>query len=292
MEKKIIATFGGVQSQVGEFSVNRVLPNKFRRIVGPFFFLDHMLPLRFAAREAAGPDGDFAHPHRGIATYTYLLSGEMEHYDSRGNHGIVGAGGAQWMNAGNGIVHDENPSPAFQSKGGLLHGLQFWVNLPARKKAEAPEYLGVQNGDISRIALPNNAGFLKVLIGEYDAEKSPVPTYSQQFNYHVQLQPGASAVVKIADGFQSAVFAAAGKILVDGLEHQTSELLMLSDEGSQITLKNIGESLADIMIFGGEPYTEPIANHGPFVMNYEHEIPVAYSDFKSGKYGKIEYEKV
>src|SRR5687767_4729184 len=107
MKKKTTITYKGQRADVAHFKVMRMLPNRYVRTVGPFFFLDYMLPLELQPKKAELPDGSFAHPHRGIATFTYLLSGKVEHFDSRGNHGITSTGGAQWMNSGNGIIHDE-----------------------------------------------------------------------------------------------------------------------------------------------------------------------------------------
>lgn len=289
MEKKIAVTYNGTMSQVGDLTVNRLLPNKYTRTVGPFFFLDHLIPTEVKPKKAKAPDGNFAHPHRGIATFTYLFSGELEHFDSRGHHGIVGAGGAQWMKAGNGIIHDENPTQSFQEKGGLLHGLQFWINLPAKNKAESPDYLAVQREDFPEITLPENAGRLKVLIGEFNGTKSPVQTYSRQFNYHLQLNTKASFIFNVHPDFESAAFIASGELNVNGASHKKGELLVFEIAGSEIKIVNTGESPADVILFGGEGYPEPIVAEGPFVMNSESEIGLAYREFYNGNYGKISY---
>jgi len=289
MEKKTAVTYNGTMSQVGDLRVMRLLPNRYTRTVGPFFFLDHLIPTEVKPKKAKAPDGSFAHPHRGIATFTYLFSGELEHFDSRGHHGIVGSGGAQWMKAGNGVIHDENPTQAFQEKGGLLHGLQFWINLPAKNKAEPPDYLAVQGEDFPAIELPGNTGRLKVLIGEYEDKKSHVQTYSRQFNYHLQLNSKASFTFNVHSDFESAAFIADGEVMINGSAHKKGELLVFDIDGSEIHIVNTGETAADVMLFGGEGYTESIVAEGPFVMNSESEIGLAYREFYSGNYGKISY---
>jgi redox-sensitive bicupin YhaK (pirin superfamily) len=261
---------------VGDLTVNRFLPNRYVRTVGPFFFLDHLLPTELKPKRSELPDGFHAHPHRGIATFTYLFSGELEHFDSRGNHGIVSDGGAQWMKAGNGIVHDENPSRQFQEKGGLLHGLQFWINLPARNKAESPEYLAVQEADFPYIDLPENAGRLKVVIGEYKGR-------------HLRLNPESSFILSVDPEFESAAFVPAAELTVNGELHGKGELVIFEITGGDIKIVNNGNTVADVILFGGEAYREPIVAEGPFVMNSETEIAEAYLDARKGRYGKISY---
>jgi hypothetical protein len=123
------------------------------------------------------PDASFEHPHREIATFTYLPDGGIQYLDSYGGEGIVYKGGIQWMKSGNGIVHDEFAPCDLQEKGGKFHCFQFWLNLPAKNKAESPDYLAVQGVDVSEIQLPNESGLLHVLLGKYECEKSIIPTY-------------------------------------------------------------------------------------------------------------------
>ena len=276
-------------TSVGEFKVSRLVPNRYTNAVGPFIFLDHLVPTMFDAKEPHAPDGSHAHPHRGIATFTYFFKGEMEHFDSQGNHGIVGSGGAQWMKAGNGIVHDENPSQAFQASGGELHGTQFWINLPSSAKAERPAYMGVASEEFPKALLPDDAGFLKVLIGDYEGATSPIKTFSKQFNYHLQLNPGASFSLSVDPTFESAALIPTAELEVNGSRHANGEVIVFGIEGTEIAVTNHGDVLADILIFGGESYTESIVAHGPFVMNSESEIAQAYRDFYAGKYGTISY---
>lgn len=289
MEKKIAVAYSGTLSQVGDLAVKRFLPNRYTRTVGSFFFLDYILPNQIKPSQPKLPDGNYAHPHRGIATFTYLFSGELEHFDSRGNHGIVGAGGAQWMKAGNGIIHDENTSQAFQTNGGLLHGLQFWINLPATNKAEEPAYMGVPSTDFPIINLPDACGNLKVLIGTYENKTSPIPTYLRQFNFQLQLNAKSTFTLNINPDFETAAFIVTENVIINGSNQAAAELLVFEIDGDEISVTNNGDETAVIMLFGGEGYTEPIVAEGPFVMNSESEIGLAYRDFYKGTYGKIAY---
>jgi len=290
MENAIFSRYGGQQTTVGPMRINRMLPNRRHQAIGPFVFLDYLYPTQHAPKKPEGPNGQFAHPHRGIATFTYLFSGSLEHYDSAGHHGIVEGGGAQWMKAGTGVMHDENPSPRFQAEGGLLHALQFWVNLPAKNKAEAPDYRALQAAEVPEIELPDGAGVLRVVIGSYEGRTSPVPTYSQQFIYHLRLRAGATATLALAPGLECAAFFPTGRVAVQGTTYGLSELAMLESEAAALPFVNESDTELDIIVFGGEYYAEPIIAQGPFVMNSRLEIAEAYADFHKGKYGKITYE--
>jgi redox-sensitive bicupin YhaK (pirin superfamily) len=288
MEKVITATYGGANAKVGDLLVNRLLPNRYMTAVGPFIFLDHIYPVQRAPKKVQAPNGDFAHPHRGIVTFTYLFSGSLEHFDSKGNHGIVNAGGAQWMNAGNGIIHDEHESPEFQATGGTLHGLQFWINLPAAIKEQEGGYLALQPEAIPELELPEAAGVLRVVIGSYGDHVSPVKTFTRQFMYHIKLNPKGSYTLDTKAGLEYAVFVPAdGK--VNGQQVANSEVAMFEDSDGSITLSNCGITGQDVIIFGGEPYTEPIFAEGPFVMGNRLEVAHAYRDFFNGDYGSIDY---
>ncbi|WP_224995250.1 pirin family protein [Cesiribacter sp. SM1] len=290
MEKKIITSTKGTRAKVAHLEVNRLLPNRYTQAVGPFVFLDHLLPAEQAPKIPQAPTGEFAHPHRGIATFTYLFSGSLEHYDSNGGHGIVEAGGAQWMKAGNGVIHDENPSLQFQLEGGTLHALQFWINLPAKNKAESPEYLALHPHIIPQLILPNYAGTLRIIIGSFEDKTSPVKTYSQQFLYHLQLKAGASFTLDTRAGWEYAAFIPQGEVISNSSRYGNSELVVFGSDEAPVSFINPGATVTDIMLFGGEPYWEPVVAQGPFIMNSRLEIAEAYEDYFAGKYGQIEYE--
>src|ERR1041385_4584673 len=142
MKKKISFSTKGFRADIGEYKIHRMLPNRYAEAVGPFVFLDHLMPAKHSPGEPLKEvNGTGAHPHRGIATLTYIFNGEADHHDSYGHHALVHSGGAQWMKAGNGIIHDEAVNVDSQTNDFLTHGMQFWINLPAKNKAEKPEYL-------------------------------------------------------------------------------------------------------------------------------------------------------
>ncbi|TGD77542.1 pirin family protein [Hymenobacter wooponensis] len=292
MTKSIIAQIGGTNATVGKLLVNRLLPSRMVAAVGPFVFLDHVYPTHLEPQVPKAPTGETAHPHRGIATFTYVLSGALEHYDSAGHHGEVAAGGAQWMKAGRGVLHDENPSLNFQATGGVLHALQFWINLPARYKAEAPAYLALQPTAVPEVLLPESAGRLRVLLGALGDAASPVPTSSPQFLYHLQLSPKASFSLATKAGLDYAAFVPAEIVQINGQPFGQSELVLFGHETGPITFTNPSIGPVSVLVFGGEPSPEPMVAQGPFVMNSHAEIATAYEDFFAGDYGQIYYEPV
>src|SRR5213075_2215669 len=130
MKKEPSFSTKGQRADIGDMTIYRILPNRYADAVGPFVFLDHIAPTIHSADEPTHKNGSGAHPHRGIATLSYILNGEEEHFDSMGNYGKVGSGGIQWMKAGNGIIHDGNLNTDPQANDRLTHGFQFWINLP------------------------------------------------------------------------------------------------------------------------------------------------------------------
>jgi redox-sensitive bicupin YhaK (pirin superfamily) len=292
MTKSIIAQVGGTNATVGKLLVNRLLPSRLVAAVGPFVFLDHVYPVRLEPQVPKAPTGETAHPHRGIATFTYVLSGALEHYDSAGYHGVVAAGGAQWMKAGRGVVHDENPSLHMQTAGGVLHALQFWINLPARQKAEPPAYLALQPTAVPEVRLPEAAGTLRVLLGALGEAASPVPISSPQFLYHLLLSPKATFSLATKVGLDYAAFVPAELVRINGRPYGQSELVLFGPGPGPITFTNPSIEPVSVLVFGGEPYSEPMVAQGPFVMNSHEEIATAYEDFFAGDYGQIYYEPV
>jgi len=291
MKKKISFSTRGQRADIGEYIINRILPNRYADAVGPFVFLDHALPIKHPPDEPHKViNGKGAHPHRGIATLTYILNGEAEHLDSRGHHAKVNSGGAQWMKAGNGIIHDEVVNVDPQTQDLLTHAFQFWINLPSKQKAESPEYLPVQANDIPQKMLSDNEGWIKVIAGEYENLASKIPNYSKQFLYHIHLEAGKRFSVVTENGLECAAFLPLHNAVVNDNEFSKGEFIEFDRNEGTIEINNNTEAGIDIILFGGENYTEPIVAQGPFVMNTQTEIADAYRDFHDGKYGRINYQ--
>lgn len=292
MYKKTSFTAQGRRADIGVYRIDRLLPNKYSNAIGPFVFLDHGLPIEHKPGSPyKAPDGSGAHPHRGIATLTYVLEGKGEHYDSNGNHEFVSAGGAQWMKAGSGVIHDEVVNADTENGGLSTHILQFWINLPAKQKAESPEYLAIQGSEVPQEVLNHHSGWIKVIVGNYENLDSKIPNYSKQFLYHIYIEPGKIFSLETGNEDEYAVFLPLQNATVNMNEHQAGTLLGFDQAEGLIEIRNTSEdSGLDVIIFGGEKYTESIIATGPFVMNSQKEIARAYHDFHEGNYGKIVYD--
>lgn len=279
----------GYLSNVGpDIKVRRVLPSVEVRELNPFVFLDVMVPSVYAPNSADEPAGTGAHPHRGFATLTYMLEGEIEHFDSRGNHGVVSAGGAQWMLAGNGIVHDEKPTLSFLKAGGTRLGFQLWINVPKEQKALDPAYMPLPVEQIQSVEL-NGGATLKVIMGQYAEKTSPLPTYTPMAIYRVHLPAGQTTTLDLNEGWQTGIYLNTGQLQLGAAKDNMlgPKLAVISKSGQGLEVHNPTETEADFFVFTALPLTEPMLAHGPFVMNDERGIIQAYQDYELGKYGEI-----
>ena len=292
MKKKISFSTQGQRADIGEYKIHRMLPNRYAEAVGPFVFLDHVLPTKHSPDEPLKKvNGTGAHPHRGITTLTYILNGEADHNDSRGHHATVHSGGAQWMKAGNGIIHDEVVNVDSQTNDHLTHAMQFWINLPSKNKAEPPQYLPLQANEIPRQELGNRGGWIKVVAGQYEQLASKIPNYSNQLLYHIHLEAGKQFSLLSERELEYAAFLPVNNSIINDAEHKAGEFVTFDRGEGTIQFNNSSKGATDIILFGGEKYTEPIVAQGPFVMNSEAEIAQAYRDFHAGKYGEVSYNR-
>ena len=288
MKKKSSFSTQGQRADIGDLVIYRILANRYADAVGPFVFLDHIVP---KIQTKINKEGTGAHPHRGIATLTYILNDEDEHFDSAGNYAMVHSGGVQWMKAGNGIIHDETLNYDSQTDSKLVHALQFWINLPSNIKAEKPAYLAIQSDEVPQKRLPNDGGWIKVIVGNYEDLASKIPNYSEQFLYHIHVEAGKNFTISIDQKIEVAAFLPSKNTMLNDTEFQAGDFIEFDRNAGEIVIENKLQEATDIMLFGGEPYTEPIVAEGPFVMNSSSEIAEAYRDFYAGKYGKVNNQK-
>lgn len=290
MNKKILFSMLGRPVLAEGIKVQRMLPNKFVRAIGSFVLLDYVL-----SREKSLDDsyraggGTCVHPHRGVATLTYIINGEVEHVDSMGNHVKLSSGGVHWMKAGKGIVHAEAINT--DCNGTDVCVAQFWINLPAQHKCEDPEYISLGEHNVLKQLLNDDAGWIKILSGTYKSAVSKIPCYSKQFLYHIQLKAGKQFSTVTEHGLEYGAFLPKHSALINDTQFETGELIFFDSEGETIEMRNDFKTAIDILLFGGEPYAEPIVAEGTFVMNTQHEITQAYNDYYDGKYGQIKPDR-
>ncbi|WP_243321080.1 pirin family protein [Geothrix sp. SG200] len=250
------------------------------RAMDPFLLMDHFGPMVLPP----GTDAGFPpHPHKGFQTLTYLIQGAFRHRDSTGGSGLLRPGGAQLMNAGSGIVHEEMPVPEHLETGGPIEGVQLWINLPKAAKGSAPGYTDLQPEAMPWQALPG--GRLRVLAGTWAGVTGPAQTPARIAYAHLELEAGARFQQAIPEGWIAAVVPLHGTVRVEGTEVPADTVALLG-EGDTLALETA--TPASLMLLAGEPIREPIAHYGPFVMNTRDEIEEAIRDYQEGRMGHLD----
>ncbi|GAB4443004.1 MAG: pirin family protein [Turneriella sp.] len=254
---------------------------KLRRYIGTRELMAHDPFLMLDAFYSDDPDSYLAgfpnHPHRGFETVTYLIQGKMEHNDSRGNRGLLEAGGAQFMRAGSGIIHSEMP----RQENGLMWGYQLWVNLPAALKMTEPHYQDLQAHEIPLVE--TEAYTAKVLSGSLGGVQGAARGFYPIDYFDVKFKPGHSAEIPVAASHSAFVIIVAGSGDIADRKVARGDLAILGD-GNAIGIK-ANEELR-VIIVAGEPIKEPVARYGPFVMNTPQEIEQAFVDYQAGKFSR------
>ena len=236
----------------------------------PFLLFDDFS----SSNEADYLPGFPEHPHRGIETVTYVLRGDVTHKDSLGNAGTIGAGDIQWMTAGSGIVHEEMP----HGHGGLK-GFQLWVNLPHTNKMMTPRYQEIKASDIPKVE--HSGATVHVISGTYESVKGPVTDIMANPTYlDITLEAGASIVISVASGDTSFIYVIEGNLASGDAVHNHGTILLYDREGEVVTL-TAQNATSRFLFVSGTPLNEPIAWHGPIVMNTEEEIQTALYDLQN-----------
>jgi hypothetical protein len=285
--RKILGTYSAPEGHwVGDgFPVRSIFSyGSHGKHLSPFLLLDYAGPAHF--KPADQPRGVGEHPHRGFETVTIVYEGEVEHRDSTGAGGKIGRGDVQWMTAASGILHEEFHSREFTRTGGTLEMVQLWVNLPARAKMGAPHYQSLLDRDIPAVGLPEEAGRVRVIAGEYGGQRGPAQTHTPINVWDIRLRQGREARLELPEGHTLALVVLHGTVQVNGSEiARDAQMVMLERAGREVALE--ANSDATVLLLSGEPIEEPIVGYGPFVMNSEAEIRRAIADFESGRFGEI-----
>lgn len=252
--------------------------------ISPFLLLDYAGPHHFEPTSARRGVGQ--HPHRGFETVTIVYDGEVEHKDSTGNGGTIGPGDVQWMTAAGGILHEEYHSPAFAKAGGPFRMAQLWVNLPARDKMAPAGYQGITNADIPVITLPDEAGTLRIIAGEFSGQKGPARTFTPINVWDMRLNAGANLTLDLQQGHTALLVVLSGELFINGSQPvRDAQMLLLDREGTEIAIDAASET--SLLMLTGAPLTEPIVGYGPFVMNEESQIREAIDDFNKGRFAQM-----
>lgn len=253
----------------------------------PFLMLDEMGPIEYGPGEAVGaPD----HPHRGFETVTYLFDGEMEHRDSTGGGGVLRGGDTQWMTAGAGLVHSEEPTEAMLRDGGLMHGLQLWVNLPRSEKLTPPRYQDLNGDKLTLARSRDGRALLRLVAGDLGGQSGPGSTHTPIVYAHASIESGGRLALVWPADYNALVYVAKGRVRVgdDTREVGEHQLAVLGDAGESVAIQAVGDGeVAEVILLGGRPLHEPVAWYGPFVMSTKQEILDSVDLYESGKLGSI-----
>ena len=272
------------------FPVRRAFAGVDLAELDPFIHLDEMGEVEYAPGE---PKGTPWHPHRGFETVTYIIDGIFDHQDNNGGGGTISNGDTQWMTAGAGILHIETPPEHLVMSGGLFHGFQLWVNLPAAKKWSPPAYQDVRAKDVALLTTTDGGSLLRVIAGEVDGHFGPGSTQTPITLLHATVTAGAELRLPWRKDYNALVYTMSGFGFVgdEARPVQAGQLAVFAD-GDTIVVRaaNQQESRSpelELFILGGAPIKEPVAWMGPFVMNTKREVLQAFEDFQKGLLGSI-----
>jgi redox-sensitive bicupin YhaK (pirin superfamily) len=267
------------------FPVRRAFAGVDLADLDPFIHMDQMGEVDYAPGEPRGTDW---HPHRGFETVTYMIDGTFQHQDSHGGGGVITDGATQWMTAGGGILHIETPPEQLVISGGLFHGIQLWVNLPARDKMISPRYQSLEGDEVALVASPDGGAIVRVIAGDIGGAHGPGRTHTPITVAHATVSPTAQLILPWPADFNALVYAlsGAGTVGDSQVRVQSGQLVVLGS-GDTVRVDASSSHSLDVLVLGGRPIREPVAAYGPFVMNTRAELVQAVEDFNAGRLGTI-----
>lgn len=270
------------------FRVHNFIPSYPRmdmKRMDPFIMLDYNSKFHFPPSEI--PRGVDVHPHRGFETVTIAYKGRVEHHDSSGGGGVIGEGDVQWMTAASGVLHKEFHESEWSKKGGTFQMVQLWVNLPAKHKMDPPKYQALENSKMTKVPLADGHSWVEVIAGAYQGHQGSASTFSPMHIYNVKMKAGASTDFTLPANYNTALLVVEGSITINGTEKaQGDQMALFANNGENFSV--LADQDAIVLILSGEPLNEPIAAHGPFVMNTREELIAAFTDYNEGKFGYLE----
>lgn len=270
------------------FRVHNFIPSYPRmdmKRMDPFIMLDYNSKHHFPP--STHPKGVGVHPHRGFETVTIAYQGKVEHHDSAGGGGIIGQGDVQWMTAASGVLHKEYHETEWSKTGGIFQMVQLWVNLPVKDKMSKPKYQSIVNSAMAKVELADNAGHIEVIAGEFNGIKGSASTFSPLHIFNARLNQGSKSKFELPSNYNTALLVIEGTILVNDKDEVTTDhMALMANDGESFSID--ASENAVVLILSGEPLNEPIASHGPFVMNTQQELVEAFNDFNAGKFGHLD----
>jgi len=290
-ERTVRSVTTGPTGYEGEgFPVVRAFAGVSAAELDPFVHMDQMGEVDYAPGE---PKGTSWHPHRGFETVTYILDGRFEHQDSHGGGGMITDGATQWMTAGAGILHIETPPEELVVSGGLFHGIQLWVNLPAKEKFAAPAYQNLDGAEAALVSSADGGALVRIIAGSIGGNTGPGSTRTPITMAHATIAPGAQLSAPWQPECNALVYVLSGRGTVGAEQrpiHQGQLAVLTSGDRITVaadTAQDGNRPALEVLLLGGQPIREPVVQYGPFVMNTREQVAQAMSDFQSGRFGMI-----
>lgn len=268
------------------FRVHNFIPSRHgldMHRMSPFIMMDY--GAKFHVPPSDSPKGVGVHPHRGFETVTIAYKGSVAHHDSAGGGGIIGEGDVQWMTAASGVLHKEYHEESFSKTGGDFQMIQLWVNLPAKDKMSTPKYQAIENAAMPKVMVEK--GFVEVIAGNFQGVRGKASTFTPVHMFNAHLEAGGNSVFEFPAAFNTCLVVVEGEIRINGSDESVplDHFVLFANEGETFQIEATENS--KVLILSGEPIPEPIAAHGPFVMNTRQEILQAFQDFEAGKFGTL-----
>ncbi|HLZ17288.1 MAG TPA: pirin family protein [Cyclobacteriaceae bacterium] len=273
------------QMDMGGLPIRQPLPTQAVQQIDPFLLLHHA---NVKAPAHIKPDhaGVGPHPHRGFSPVTFIFQGGVHHRDSRGHDSTVYAGGAQWMNAGMGIIHSERPPDDIHDIGGRQEIIQLWINTPAKNKMDIPSYFPVKPEDVPFVVSDDGKVKMNIFSGELLSKKGPVPSQAVVNAATLYFKKGGEISIPLPQSHNAVIYLLDGQLHVEGFG--------LTDGLHLVHFKNDGEGISleakqdtRVLLLSGEPLNENVVSYGPFVMNTQTQIMEAMRDYQVGKMGML-----
>jgi hypothetical protein len=270
---------------MGGMPIRQPLPTQEVEQIDPFLLLHHA-NIKVPTHVEPDHAGVGPHPHRGFSPVTFIFKGGVHHRDSRGNDSVIYEGGAQWMNAGMGVIHSERPPVDIHERGGRQEIIQLWINTPAANKMDEPKYVPISGEETPEWISNDALATVKVFSGDVLGVKEPIPSHTEVNAATITLKKDGLLSIPLPIHHNAFLYLLDGKITVDGFGlAEGFHLVHFKNDGEGITFTALEDTR--ILLLSGKPLNEKVTSYGPFVMNTQTEIMEAMRDYQQGKMGVL-----
>ena len=275
----------GHMVDMGGLPVRQPLPTQRVEQIDPFLLLHHA-DIKVSADLKPDHAGVGPHPHRGFSPVTFIFKGGVHHRDSRGNDSVIYAGGAQWMNAGMGVIHSERPPYDIHEIGGRQEIIQLWINTPAEHKMDQPAYIPLSAEEAPRFTSDDGKVEMKVFSGQILGIIGPIPSHTEVNAATLEFKKGGKISVPLPPHHNALIYLLDGKLSVEGfgLVEQLN-IIHFKNDGDGITTEALENTR--VLLLSGAPLNEEVVSYGPFVMSTQTQIMEAMRDYQKGKMGVL-----